>query len=289
MPPQYPSVQSETPSQPTVSPPLPQPVYSPQPQMSAPAQSMPMQLNPAYGNDKLATASLVLGIVSLPASILNVLTLPIPITAIVLGAISLKRKKSFAVAGIVLGVIGIILSAVVLVVGLRIEHDKKASQAGSTLSHGVSGSNLNSTCYSFSLPNVFTTADVKKNLDCVTVVLKADSTDDLLVNSSELASPVAVSDRDAYLKNLIAEFQTQIGSSIQVTSTKFTTLDGVRAYQVTGSENHGNYRYFGITAVLAPKDYFSVTGAKLRAFIVVYDSSTSQNRLDELAGSWHWQ
>jgi len=278
MPPQNPAQPGP---QPVVSPPA-QPVYPNQPQG-------PMQLNPAYGHTGLATASLILGIVSLPASILNILTLPIPIVAIVLGIISLKRKKSFAVAGIVLGVIGIILSAIVLVVGLKIEQNKKASQSASSLTNGVSGSNLNSTCYSFSLPEGFTNSDVQKNSDCVTVLLKADSTDDLEVNTFGLASPVSDAERDAYLKNLVSEFQTQVGGNIQITSTKFMTLDGVRAYEATGTENQGNYKYIGFIAVLAPKDYISVTGAKLRAFVVAYDSASSQDRLDKLAQSWHWQ
>lgn len=280
--PQNPPVPSAMPVQPIV--PQPQTGYPQQ----APAPAPNMQLNPAYTNHKLATASLILGIVSLPASILNLLTLPIPIIAIVLGIVGLKQKKNFAVAGIILGVIGIILSSVVIVVGLNVEHHKKALQAVSPLSHGVSGSDLSSTCFSFTLPEVFTKDDVQKNSDCITTLVTANSTDDLLVNSSSLASPVADSDKDAYLKNISAELLSQIGSKVEVSSTKFVTLDGVRAYQVTGTETYGNYKYFGILAALAPKDYISVTGVKLRAFAIAYDSSTSQDRLDKLAQSWHW-
>lgn len=286
MPPQNPAVPPTMPSPPIVS--QPQQVY-PQQQPQMPPQ--PMQLNPAYGHDKLATASLILGIVSLPASILNVLTLPIPITAIVLGIISLKRKKSFAIAGIVLGVIGIILSAIVLIVGTKILNDKKNnSSVGSSVSQGVSESKLSSTCYTFSLPNPFTEADVTKNSDCATTIITADGTDDIAVNSTDLTTQVSSADTDNYLKNLSGNAENSITTKGgKITTRKFITLDGVRAYQATGTESYGNYKYLGYIVVLAPKDYISVTGIKLRAFIIAYDSLTSQDRIDELAQSWHWQ
>jgi len=283
------------PQNPTVSPvqPAPQPVVPPQPQPIAPAPmsagpAPAMQLNPAYGHDKLAIASLILGIVSLPASILTLFTLPIPVTAIVLGMVSLKRKKSFAVAGIVLGIVGIILSVVLLVVGMKVEQNKK-NQSGSSTSKGVTATDIKSNCYSFSLPDGFSKTDVNKNEDCVTIMIKSNQQDDLVVNSSDLASPVADADRDAYLKSLVSEFQVQVGSAFHATDSKYVEIDGVRAYQVTGTENHGAYKYAGFLAVLSPKDYISVTGVKLRAFIVAYDSATSQDRLDKLAQSWHWQ
>lgn len=281
---------TRTPQQSTVVPPQATPTqpYPPN-QAQVPVPPSAMHLNPSYTGGGLAIASLILGVVSLPASILNILSLPIPIVGIVLGAIGLKHKKSLAVAGIILSGVGIILSIVVLIVGTHIQHNKKASQSTSSLTHGVSGSNLSSTCYSFLLPDGFTNSNVQKNSDCLTVLVKADSTDDLSVNSSDLTSPVSDSERDAYLKNLVAEFQNQAGSAIQIKSTKFITLDGARAYEATGTENNGNYKYVGIVAVLAPKDYISVTGAKLRAFLIAYDSATSQDRLDKLAQSWHWQ
>lgn len=260
------------------------------PPQPIPPQQMPpgsaMQLNPAYAHTGMATASLVLGIVSLPASILNLLTLPIPVTAIVLGIISLNRKKSFALAGIVLGVIGLILSGVVLAVGLHIEHQKNANKLTPAASGGFS---VDANCYSFALPSHFSQRDISKNSDCVTEIIKSDGSDDMAVESSSTAARVADKDMDAYLKSVMDEMRKKVGSNMNITSTKYIDLDGVRAYEAIGTETEANYKYGGMLVALSPRDYTSTSGTTLRGFVIAFDSSTSQTRLDEIVNSWHWK
>ncbi|HET9850506.1 MAG TPA: hypothetical protein VFP35_02685 [Candidatus Saccharimonadales bacterium] len=280
---------------PSPAPPGPEPSPTPPGAAPTPAQpglpgSQPMQLNPAYGHTGLATASLVLGIVSLPASILSLFTLPIPVTAIVLGCISLKRKKGFALAGIILGVIGIILSGVVLAVGLNLEKQKtNRTSLNSSTTANVSSAGISSTCYSFALPAGFTSGDVTKNSDCVTVLQKQDGTNDLAITSTNLTQNVSTADQDAYLKAVIDSLQSQEQGKLTLSNRKYINLDGVRAYEATGAESQGKYTYGGIIAALAPKDYMSVSGLKLRAFLIAFDSSTNQDTLDKVASSWHWQ
>jgi len=77
-----------------------------------------IQQNPyaAGGGDKSsgrATASLVLGIVGLIAWFLPIFGVPVTVTGLVLGILSLKGpKRAFAIAGIVLCVIGLLASMV---------------------------------------------------------------------------------------------------------------------------------------------------------------------------------
>ncbi len=251
-----------------------------------------MQLNPAYGHDKLAVASLVLGIVSLPASILTIFTLPIPITGIVLGIISLKRNKGMAIAGMILSTIGIILSVAIIVFSMRAASNKNATTSknntSSTTETQDEASIVSSNCYKFSLPKPFTQADVIKNTDCITEVITEANDDDIVVNSST-SRDVPANELDSYLKNVAATAERKMGSKIKFNTHSFITLDGVRAYQATATENSGPYKYAGYIIALSPKDYTSVNGSKLRAFIIAYDSATSKDRLDELVKSWHWQ
>ena len=66
----------------------------------------------------VATAALVLGIVSLVAWIIPIIGLPVGITGVVCGAKGLKTSsRSMAIAGLVTGIIGICLSLINAVVG----------------------------------------------------------------------------------------------------------------------------------------------------------------------------
>jgi hypothetical protein len=310
MPPQY--QQSTTP----LPPPQPQPggfgpLVDPAPlqpgQIPPPGQYPPMvpvpenmRLNPAYGHEQLAIASMILGIVSLPASILSLFSLPIPITGIVLGIVGLKNKRSFAVAGIALSVIGIILSIVVLVVGLNVEKHKQ-SQSSRLVSHPqqtnsdqVKGSVLSSSCYELTLPEVFSKDDISKNADCTSLVVKSDNSEDFAVDSEALPSSINDSNRDDFLKAVADETEKQLLGSqgtyqAQVKTKKFITLDGTRAYQMSGTENKGLYKYFGLIISVAPKEYMSTSGTKLKAFVIGIDSATSQDSIDKVATSWHWK
>jgi len=266
------------PAQPMGPPPQP---MSPPPQPQMPGQ--PMQLNPVYGHTGMATASLVLGIISLPASILNILTLPIPITAIVLGFVSLKRKRGFAIAGIVLGFIGIILSAIVLAVGMHVINKQKTAS--------VSGANVDSNCFSLSMPGNLGSSDVTKNSDCTIVAINKLSTEDLAIGSVQQTTTVQGKDVDTYLKSIMDEGlkSSAISSKGTVTSSQYTSIDGVRAYEVLGTETQGNYKYFGLLVTMAPKDYLSVSGAKLRTFVIASDSSTNKTAIEDVASSWHWK
>lgn len=269
----------------------------PQPQMSQPNnmnnnssfQQPNYQLNPAYTNHNLATASLVLGIISLPASILNILTLPIPIVAIVLGIISLKQKKNFAVSGIVLGVIGIILSAIVVVVGMNIQKQESQSFTDTSSSTKTStGPILDSNCYNLKLPSSFIEKDIQRNKDCTSMVINSSSTEDVAVISQSLATTVDSAEVDTYLKNRLDDTLRTM-TDVSQTDSKFLTLDGVRAYQITGTQTKGNYKYFGIIIAISPKEYISANGSKLELFLIGYDSADSLANLDSIVKSWQWK
>ncbi|MGZ6005126.1 MAG: hypothetical protein ACXWLH_03160 [Candidatus Saccharimonadales bacterium] len=276
MPPPDPAAPSP-PAVPPVSSPAHQPTHQPE-----------MRLNPVYTHTGLATASLILGIVSLPASILSVLTLPIPFTAILLGVIGLKHKKNFAISGIILGIIGLILSAVVLAVGTHIENSKKTG-GGSSNSQSASGNQVNSSCYKFNLPDGLSAKDIQSNSECKTIALNSSSTEDFEVQSSAVSATLTDANQDEVLKHIIEQVELAAGDKIKVTQTKFTTIDGQRAYEATGTENYLNYKFVSFLAVIAPQDYISKTGEKIRGFVLASDSATSQNGVDLVAQTWHWQ
>jgi hypothetical protein len=272
----------------TAAPPPGQPASSPP---GVPPQSM--QLQPQYGHDKLAIASLILGIVSLPASILTILTLPIPIIGIVLGFVGLKKNKGLAIAGIILSALGIIFSVLILTVGLHLLH-KQSSQrlqfsSTNNAQQTAAGVALTSKCYKVTLPKPFVKADIRKSADCTSELVTATSTDDVVINSGLLNKPVSKLQTRKYLKSFGEEFEARLPKDdVTITSHKFIKLDGVPAYEGMGTEKHGNYHYVGYIVALSPKGY-AVNGVKLRKFLITYDSATSKNRLDEIANSWFWQ
>lgn len=233
---------------------------------------------------------MVLGIVSLPASILTLFTLPIPVTAIVLGIISIKRKKGFALAGIILGAIGLILSIVLLVVAVNVKSKQDAKiNSASRSSAQSSGDQVASSCYSFNLPSGLTKKDIRKNNDCLTMVVNTSSTEDFAVASSPVSANITDANRDALLEKLVEEVGRSAGDAVKVTNTKYITIDGQRAYLATGTESQGNYKYISFLAVLSPKEYLSVSGVKLRAFVLASDSATSKDVVESVAKSWRWQ
>jgi hypothetical protein len=255
-----------------------------------------MQLNPAYGHDKLVIASLILGVISLPASLLNLLTLPIPVIGIVLGLVGFKRNKGMAIAGIVLSSIGLVLSIVIFAVGVHIYQNRDTTinrlpdSSNSEDTTSTKGSTLSAPCYSFTLPEPLKAADIAENTDCVTTIVNTNSTEDIGVNSSAPATAVTEADTDTYLKAVAAQAKSLVvGKDGSVTAEGFTILDGSRAYKVLGTQNTGHYKYFGYIIALAPREYTSSAGDKLQAFIIASDSATSPNRLDEVVQSWQWQ
>jgi hypothetical protein len=256
-----------------------------------PYPSQPMQLNPAYGHDKLATASLILGIISLPTAILNILTLPIPIAAIVIGVISLKSKKSFAIAGIVLGCVGLILTGAVLVVGSKMQHRKLTSDSSIDKKINVTANDasaITTSCYTFSKPAELNEKGQQGNTDCNSLYLNSTSTEDLLVKSLGTIPSMTDAQRDADLQIIAKRFVGTLGE-LHATNSTFTSIGGIRAYQVTGTEAQNGYKYFGAMVVIVPKDYTAAGGNKWQSFMIVYDSAANQNLLDKIAQSWQWK
>ena len=94
---------------------IPQP-YSTQPYMGQPYMAQPYLAQPNMGQQAkdrkgLAIASLVLGIASTVLFCLVYLDTPLGILAVVFGCLGLKSsKKGLAIAGIILGAVGIIAS-----------------------------------------------------------------------------------------------------------------------------------------------------------------------------------
>jgi hypothetical protein len=272
----------------------------PQPGMQMPMQApmqpgqMPMQppqLNHAYGHDRMAVISLILGIVSLPAAILNLLTIPIPIVAIVLGIIGFKRNKGMAIAGIVFGAIGIILSVFIFSQGVKIMNGKTKT-ADPNLSGevtGVKGDSLETACYTFTMPSVFTTSNITKNTDCNSVLITQESTEDVVITTGEAAVEPDDPDLDAYLQSVGEQSEAAIGSKGVVTDRTFIEIDGVRAYKLTGTQNYLKYKYFAMAIVIPKESYKADAGGEHSAFIIVADSASSENPLDTVIDTWKWK
>lgn len=81
----------------------------PAPNSVVPAYAVP----PASVSDKRTVIGLVCGIVSIPACILPIAGIITSITAIVLGAKTMKTKDGKATAALVLGIVGLILAVIV--------------------------------------------------------------------------------------------------------------------------------------------------------------------------------
>lgn len=257
-----------------------------------PAQmGAPMQLNQAYGHDRLAVISLVLGVVSLPASILNLLTIPIPIVAIVLGVLGYKKNKKLATAGIVLAVIGAILSVYIFSVGLNIVNNRTKT-ADPNLSGevtGVKGNQLDSDCYTFTMPEEFGASDITKNVDCSSVLITSDSTEDVVVNSVASTFAADSPQIDEYLESVGAQSEAALGGKGIVTDRTFISLDGARAYKISGTQNYLKYKYFTMIIVVSEKSYNTDGAGEVSAFVIGADSATSPSTLDKVVESWKWK
>ncbi len=104
-------------------PPVPEPVLEPVPEPPPSQASMPVSApvsSTASAGDKkgLAIASLILGILSLCASLGWFCGAPISIVGLVLGFLGLKGSgKSMAIAGIVLSAFGLLLTIIFVIIG----------------------------------------------------------------------------------------------------------------------------------------------------------------------------
>ncbi len=119
MPPQTTPTQTPPPPQ-SPAPVTPQPPSPDAPTATPPPPAAqlnaPMQLNPAYTqSSKMAMASVILGVISIPGSFLTLITVAIPVIGIILGALSIKKQRGLAMTGIILSTIGIILSIGLLI------------------------------------------------------------------------------------------------------------------------------------------------------------------------------
>ena len=296
-PPSPPTVTPQS-SGPTISPQLPPqptggPVVSPQfPPQPSTNPMQPMQLNPAYTGNGMPIASLILGIVSLPASILSIFTIAIPIVGIVLGAIGIKKNKGLALAGIILSSIGLIISIGILALGIHtVLNDNKAASSSSSGSVVTTGNSVSTACYTFDLPAPFSNADQKKNQDCVTEFLNTGGVGDLVVNAVPVSQTVSSTQEAAFARAQVNQMESSLGSEFTEILNKTIVVGGQTAYEAVGTEqNTGTaYKYGDFMAVLAPKAYSSTSGSQLQLFIFATDSLTQVSWLDHVAGTWQWK
>lgn len=69
--------------------------------------------NQQSNNQGLATAALVLGILSIVTSLAWIISIPLGILAIIFGAVSIKKARGKALAGLITGIAGVIMSILV--------------------------------------------------------------------------------------------------------------------------------------------------------------------------------
>ncbi len=188
--------------------------------------------------------------------------------------------------------IGLLLSIAVIVFGLQRMNSTNSSSSNSNSNIAATKSNgvkISSNCYEFNLPTMFIQSDIKMNSDCITMVVKSDSTEDVFVNSTTVNGTITEANTLPTLKNIGSKLETSFGSQIVITKREVTTLNGVQAYKLTGTESKGNYKYAGILIALSPIEYDSASGKKLKAFIVGYDSSSNPNLFDDFIPTFKWQ
>ena len=254
-----------------------------------------VQLNPAYGHDNLAIASLILGIISIVTSILTIFTIVIPITGIVLGFISLKRRRGFAIAGITLSIIGILLSVLFIVLAFKLDSNKKSASSSSSSStssasqNAGGGSTIDSACFSLNLPTEINSSDISENKDCKITAINSDGKQDLQLSAIDAPIYTTDSQIDAALKKSADGGIKAIASRGSVTSSKSINVAGARAYEVLGTERGASYKYFSLLIVYAQKNYQPTAGTNARVFIIGADSATNPNLLEEVVKSWVWK
>ncbi len=280
----------------TSPPPVAGPPVSAPPAPSSPGQFQPpppapMQLNPVYTqNNKLAIASVILGIISIPASLLTLFTVAIPIIGVVLGILSIKKQRGLAIAGIILSSIGIALTIGLLVFGIM--HVKKngtsTSKSNSTSqASAAAGETIDTDCYSVNLPNGLEKSDIQENEGCKLKAVNKNSTEDFVVYKFE-DEVKTEAQANKYFESGIEGGKSGIESAGgHITSEKSVTLDGAKAYRISSSEAEGNYKY-GETIYALRTEAIS-TGVKATFYAIACDSQSNKNCLDNVAESWKWK
>ncbi|MCW2603773.1 MAG: conserved rane protein of unknown function [Pseudonocardiales bacterium] len=120
------------------------PYAQPQPPNPYGAPGYPQQYAPPYfpptpARNGLATAAMVLGIISIPGALFSFFDLPIAIVGLILGIVALKKSKALhgighgaALAGVITSIIGLVLATIVSVYLVNRMQDCSTYEFGST-------------------------------------------------------------------------------------------------------------------------------------------------------------
>ena len=246
-----------------------------------PPQPVPMQLNPIYtNNNKLAIASIVLGVISIPAAILTIFTIAIPIVGIVLGALSIKKQRGLALTGLILSSIGLVLSIGIFVFALT-----KTSNA-----------KVVTDCYSAKLPKGILEDNLTINKECSILgknTLETDSVATVGYDFNQDDKPSEV-ESDKYMDTAIEIMKGAIENEEvkgRVLSEDVIQLDGVKAkvLRFTQNSNKNKYRYGTVVYTVTPKKYSSGDKDGMWNFFAGCDSQNNQNCLENTIKSWKWK
>lgn len=266
-----PTMPSTQPTQPTF----------PQPAPTQSSQPTPMQLNPIYTkNNKLAIASIILGVISIPAAILTIFTIAIPIVGIVLGALSIKKQRGLALAGLILSSIGLALSIGIFVFALT-----KTSNA-----------KVVTDCYSAKLPKGILEDNLRINEECSILgknTLETDSIATVGYDFDQDDKPSEV-ESDKYMDTAIEMMKGALENEKvkgKVLSEDVIQLDGVKAKMLkfTQNSNKNKYRYGTVVYTVTPKKYSSGDKDGMWNFFAGCDSQNNQNCLENTIKSWKWK
>ena len=234
----------------------------------------------AYSN--LAIASIVMGGLSIPASLLSILTAFIPILGIVFGAISLKSsKKGLAISGMILSIVGLILSVAVLIIGISEENKPKTTSTPAVSKTSISNS-VSTDCFITTLPEDFTTSVISSKCD---IEAKAK-------NSREEVSIVAITpeqgyntaDFEAENTNALIKIVQSVDPTISIVKQSKTTFSNQPAYyaEITNSANQKGAVYYIYTS--------STYGEpKYQLFLVTLDTLDGFDTLETIKNNWQWK
>lgn len=245
--------------------------------------------NPNHLVDNLAIAALVLGAVAIPASLLSLLTIFIPVLGLVFGIIALKSNRhGLALAGVILSALGLLLSLALLSFGLWAKHnlgngaqnqfEPTPNQNAATIKGGKT---LQTACYNFKLPTGLVAQVTTES--CKVQATTANHQADFVVSAHTPPYGFTVDQLPRTGDAIINEIISQNPGTL-IASKQTTDFAGKQAYRVNVTEANKQKGFFLIVYTLKP-----YTAAQYQLFLIGMDTAGNDTPLKAIEQSWQWR